>query len=119
MPNPVIHFEICGKDGKQLQDFYRDLFDWRIDTQSLEGYGMVPAETGGIGGGIFQAPPDIPPYVTFYVQVDNLQAYLDKAVQRGGKAAVPPTEIPNIGWFAMFVDPAGHTLGLFKPKQQM
>ncbi len=118
MPHPVCHFEICGKDGKQLQDFYSKLFDWKIDSSSMENYGMVPAEEGGIGGGIMQATGEIPPYLTLYIQVEDLQVYLDKAVSLGGKMAVPPTDIPNIGAFAMFADPAGHILGLFKGKEQ-
>jgi predicted enzyme related to lactoylglutathione lyase len=39
--------------------------------------------------------------------VDDLQAYLDKAVSLGGSVMVPPTPIPNIGAFAMFHDPEG------------
>ena len=28
MANPVVHFEITGKDGKKLQDFYSSAFGW-------------------------------------------------------------------------------------------
>ena len=53
-------------------------------------------------------------YVTFYVQVDDLQVALDKAAGMGGKAIVPPMEIaPGMGSIAMFEDPAGNTIGLY------
>jgi len=29
MSNPVVHFEVVGKDGSKLQKFYGDLFGWR------------------------------------------------------------------------------------------
>ena len=32
MGNPVVHFEIAGPDGLVLQQFYRDLFGWKIDS---------------------------------------------------------------------------------------
>jgi predicted enzyme related to lactoylglutathione lyase len=54
-------------------------------------------------------------YTIFYVQVDNVQAYLDKAGTLGGKTLVPPVEIPT-GTFAWLEDLDGNTIGLWKPK---
>jgi predicted enzyme related to lactoylglutathione lyase len=117
VPNPVIHFEITGPDGAQIQDFYRSLFDWPIDVQEAMGnYGLVAkGGEGGIGGGIGPSQEGGPPNsLTIYVQVDDLEASLDKVEKLGGKTVVPPTPIPNVGSFAMFSDPAGNTIGLFK-----
>ena len=115
MAHPVVHFEIAGKDGKKLQEFYGKLFDWKIEVDPAMNYGMVDTGgEGGINGGIFQAPPEAPAYLTFYIQVDDLQAYLDKAISLGGSVMVPPTPIPNMGAFAMFHDPEGNLVGLFK-----
>ena len=112
---PVVHFEVAGKNGKKLQDFYATLFDWNITVDPEMNYGVVETGgDGGINGGVFQAPPDAPAYLTFYVAVDDLQAYLDKAERLGGKTVVAPTPIPNIGAFAMFTDPEGNLVGLFK-----
>lgn len=116
MGQPVVHWEIGGKDARKLRDFYSKLFDWKITVDKNMGdYGLVETGgKGGINGGIFPTTGDMPATLTFYVQVDDLQAYLDKAVKLGGKALVPPTPIPNIGAFAMFSDPEGNTIGLFK-----
>ncbi len=115
MGNPVVHWEIAGKDGAKLREFYGSLFDWDIQVQAEMGdYGMVQESKGGIGGGIFQSPEGMPAYVTFYVQSDDLQASLNKAEELGGKTAVPPMPIPGVGSVAMFSDPEGNTVGLFK-----
>ena len=53
-------------------------------------------------------------YTIFYVQVDDVQACLDKAAALGGKTLVPPVDIPT-GKFAWMQDPEGSTVGLFKP----
>jgi predicted enzyme related to lactoylglutathione lyase len=45
--------------------------------------------------------------------VDDVQAYLDKAVAMGGKALLPVIQIPA-GEFSWFADPEGNTIGLFK-----
>ncbi len=68
---------------------------------------------GGINGGIAPAN-DGTSRATFYAQVDDLQAYLDKAERLGGKTVLPPTEIPDMVTLAMFTDPEGNMMGLIK-----
>lgn len=114
MANPVVHFEVMGKDGKKLQRFYSELFGWKIDTNNPMNYGTIGA--GGdhkIGGGIGQA--DNPHGVTFYVSVPDPKATLAKAEQLGGKTVLAPHEIPGAGvTLAQFKDPEGHLIGLTK-----
>ena len=58
---------------------------------------------------------DIPDnYVKFYIQVDDLQVSLNSAVAKGGQIGMPPTPIPEMGAYAIFADPAGNTIGIFK-----
>src|SRR5688572_25670065 len=115
MPNPVVHFEIVGGDPKKLQDFYRGLFDWKIDANNPMNYGIVEAQDGrGIGGGVGSDGPEDQGHLTFYVEVDDLQKYLDKATSMGASIVMPPTEVPNMVTFAMFKDPAGHVVGMIK-----
>jgi predicted enzyme related to lactoylglutathione lyase len=115
MANQVSWFEVSGKDGARLQQFYGDLFGWKIDAGNPMNYGMVEGKDGGIGGGIGQSQ-DGGRQVTFYVTVDDLQAYLDKAEQHGGRTVVPVTEIPNMVTFAQFADPEGNVVGIVKPQ---
>jgi len=112
MPNPITHFEIIGKDAKKLQDFYAQLFGWNVDAANPMNYGIVEAQDGkGTGGGI-SASPDGSSYVTIYVEVDDLQAYLDKAVSLGAKVVMPITTIPEMVTFAQITDPEGHLIGV-------
>ena len=60
------------------------------------------------------------PSITFYVKVDDLQAYLDKAVSLGGTQAMPPMDMEvNDSKFSIagFIDPKGKFIGLFKHQQ--
>ena len=58
MGQPVVHFEIIGKDGERLQSYYSELFGWEIDADNPMGYGIVMREGNinadgvGIGGGV-------------------------------------------------------------------
>ncbi len=112
MAAPVVHFEVIGKDGKKLQNFYSKLFDWKINADNPLNYGLVEAGSGGIGGGIGAAQPGQPASVTFYVGVPDVKAALKKAESLGGKTVVPETEIPNMVTFGMFADPEGNHVGV-------
>ena len=116
MGNPVVHFEIAANDGKKMQEFYAKLFDWKVDANNPMNYGMVETQgNSGINGGIFTRSKSWQPPITFYVHVDDLQKYLDRAIQLGGRQILPPTLIaPEIGSCAMFEDPDGNVIGLFK-----
>ena len=113
MGNPVVHFEVIGKDGEGLVRFYEQLFGWKTEGRPELGYWLVEKEGEGIGGGIGRTQDgDGPGHVTFYVQVDDPQAALDKAESLGGKTVMPVTTIPNVVTLALFTDPEGHVVGV-------
>ena len=114
MKNPVVHFEILGQNHETLQQYYRDLFEWKIENMSPEmPYGVVESAEGevGIGGGI-GASPDGAARLTFYVQVEDIDASLTRAVELGGKTVAEPMTIPGVVTFALFEDPEGNLVGL-------
>ena len=113
MANPVVHFEVTGKDGKKLQDFYAGAFGWKIDASNPMNYGIVDNAGEGIGGGISGGDGQSN-QVTFYVSVDDPDAYLKKIESMGGKTIMPTTEIPGMVIFAQFADPEGNVVGLVK-----
>jgi predicted enzyme related to lactoylglutathione lyase len=115
MGQPIVHFEIMGKDAVKLQKFYAELFDWKIGEPHADMgfYGLIDKESSGLPGGIGQEP-DGPTRVTIYVQVPDLQATLDQAVAKGGKVVMQPMDIPGIVTMALFADPDGNVIGIIK-----
>ena len=113
MAHPVVHFEVSGKDAPRLQAFYRDLFDWKINTDNPMNYGIVDTGVeGAIGGGVGPLPEDRQGWVTWYVQVDDLDAALKRAGELGGRTVNPPMEVPGGPRLAHFADPEGNVIGL-------
>ena len=118
MADPIVHFEVGITDGARARDFYGELFGWRFQTEPDESNTLVVFEEG-IGGNLMQVPEGESPYVTFYVLVDDTDAYLERVerVERlGGKTMVPSTAIPGVGEFAMLADPDGNLIALFTPE---
>jgi predicted enzyme related to lactoylglutathione lyase len=113
MGNPVVHFEMSGPDGAALARFYADLFGWHTREIPDAGYWLVDTHGGGgINGGI-AGIPDADPYATFYVQAEDPQALLDRAVERGAKVIVPLTDNQFVT-YARFVDQDGLMVGVVK-----
>jgi predicted enzyme related to lactoylglutathione lyase len=112
MGQPVVHFEIGCRDSAKTQEFYSKLFDWKIQ-QAGPAATIDTGVKGGITGHITSLGHEPHNYVTFYVQVDDIEVYLAKAAGLGGKKLLGPIDIPT-GSFAWMMDPDGNIIGLFK-----
>ena len=110
--HPVVYFEIGCRDRTKTGEFYQELFGWNIQSQGP----ASTIDTGspqGIPGHITALGHEPQHYTMFYVEVDDVQASLDKVASLGGKTLVPPIKIPT-GTFAWFSDPEGNMIGLLK-----
>jgi predicted enzyme related to lactoylglutathione lyase len=118
MGQPVVHFEVIGKDGDKLKSYYSELFGWQIDSNNDMGYGIVPRDGNtnpdgaGIGGGIAKGPDGYEGHVTFYVEVPDVEASLAKAERLGGTRVFGPDELMEGLVLGQFSDPEGHVIGL-------
>jgi len=127
MADPVVHFEIIGKDPARLRSYYRELFGWEAATGSAVAaevsapgtYGFIDKVAapdgvgipGGIGGG-----KDFESHTVFYVAVAQVGAALRKAEVLGGKRVFGPAQRPGGGLVvAQFRDPEGNLIGLAGP----
>ena len=92
------------------KQFFTDVFAWQIDAANQ----VTPG--GGISGHFTSLGHEPHQYVSFYIEVDDVSAYLSKVEANGGKKIVGPVDIPT-GTFAWFQDPGGNTLGLWESKK--
>ena len=122
MGQPVVHFEVIGKDGEKLRSYFSELFGWEFgDTVGPTNYAAVPregntnADGAGIGGGVGTAPEGYGGHVTLYVEVPDVEAALAKAESLGGTRMMGPDKVPEADIeIALFTDPEGHVIGLVK-----
>ena len=124
MGQPVVHFEVVGKDGDKLQGYYAELFGWNINSDNPMNYGMVYGKDNktksgdtGIGGGVGQGPEGYGGHVTFYVAVPDVEEALQKAESLGGKRVMGPEDIMGMVVLGQFTDPEGNLVGVGKGDQ--
>lgn len=112
MSNPVVHFQIGGKNAAALRGFYSEVFGWEVDEPTP--IGAIRTNTGtGIDGGVHQVDEHQKPYLAVYVAVEDLEGTVAKAEELGATIIVPPTDVDGVGSFAMFQDPEGNCIGLW------
>jgi predicted enzyme related to lactoylglutathione lyase len=104
--------------------FYSSLFGWKADDIPMGPemtYTMFRLNGNDAAGGYTlmkdQVEAHVPPHWMLYIKVDNADAAAAKAVQLGARQLVAPSDIPNVGRFAVVQDPAGAPISIFQPGQ--
>jgi predicted enzyme related to lactoylglutathione lyase len=124
MSQPVVHFEVIGRDPARLRSFYGQLFGWEFDTtgpvapsvSEAGNYGFTDRATasggagipGGVGGGAAYEHRAL-----FYVGVPDVEAALVEAERLGGRRQLGPDRAPGTDLIVgRFVDPEGNLIGV-------
>lgn len=112
----VVHFEIPVDDPDRAKDFYRAVFDWK-----LEGYGDTPywlASTGDQGGmgidGALIGRSEVHRSTVVVIDVEDLDDAVERAVGAGAAEVHPKQAVPGMGWSAYVRDPEGNVIGLWQ-----
>ena len=118
----VVHFEIHAADPDRAVNFYKTLFGWEF--QKWEGpmeYWLIttgPNEQPGINGGLVRRQGEIDGQAVIAyvctVDVENLDASVQTAVDNGGQIALPKMPIPGMGWLAYCKDTEGNIFGMMQ-----
>jgi hypothetical protein len=109
----IVHIEIPTQSGKESAEFYEKLFGWHIERDEEMDYTMFNPHDGP-GGGFNPLSDEVKVGdVLIYVNSEDIEADLKKAESLGGTIVMEKAEIPNTGWYGMFKDPTGNTIGLY------
>ena len=127
MDRTIVHFEIPANNPEKLSEFYKNLFGWKIEKMSMGDmdYWMIETRAGtaqnmekaqttaGTNGGMMKKM-DAGQRPLNYVMVESVDDFSKKIQSLGGKIIVSKTPIPNMGAFAVGLDPEGNPIGIFE-----
>src|SRR5450755_594999 len=118
MANPFVHVELNTSDLAKAKGFYGKLFDWKLEDMPMPSGTYTMISVGdGTGGGMMKHPmPGAPSMWLAYVLVDDIEASTKKAKSLGATIMKDVTEVMDMGWLSIIVDPTGAMLGLWKAK---
>jgi uncharacterized protein len=110
----IVHVEIPSKNREESAQFYKDMFDWEFEH--MPGDMPYTSFTADNTGGGFPELGDMfkPGDVIIYIASDDLEADLGRIEEKGGKTVLSKQEVPGFGHFAIFTDPTGNRVALWK-----
>jgi predicted enzyme related to lactoylglutathione lyase len=122
-----VHFEIPADDENRARDFYSAAFGWGFEVMPEMEYSLAmttpldehgrPAVPGSINGGLFKRGEGLTaPVVT--VDVDDIDAALEKIAALGGSTVREKMQVGGMGWNAYFKDSEGNIVGLWQNAAQ-
>ncbi len=117
-----VWYELMTTDPKAAEGFYTKVVGWGTRPYP----GMEPPYTTWMKGeapvgGLMAIPPEAraggaPPNWMMYVGVPDANATVEQAKSLGGKVEAGPTQIPNVGRFAVLSDPQGAVFAVLQPE---
>jgi predicted enzyme related to lactoylglutathione lyase len=131
LDHTVVHFEIPANNPEKLSEFYKNLFGWSVEKTpmgEMGDYFMFETRAGtardmeksqntaGANGGMMKKM-DASQRPVNYIMVESVDEYSKKIQNLGGRIVVPKTPIPNMGAFAIGLDPEGNSIGIFEATQ--
>jgi uncharacterized protein len=115
-----VWYELSSTDVAAAKTFYGKVVGWTVQDVPMPGmtYSLLFAGTTQVGG-MMAMPQGAAgkPFWAGYIGVDDCDTAASKLQRQGGKVHLPPTDIPNVGRFALVADPQGAMFNLFKPQQ--
>lgn len=110
--------ELYTDDPDKAVAFYTALGGFEHDKMEMGEagtYHLLKKDGAGRAGVMKKPMPEIPSMWLPYVQVEDTDRTAERAAKLGGKVQVPPTDIPDVGRFALLIDPQGAAIGILKP----
>jgi predicted enzyme related to lactoylglutathione lyase len=118
----IVWHDLLTTDVEGAKAFYGELLGWEFEVwkpAELD-YSMITSGDHQHGGFMaLDAATGVPSHWLAYVRVEDVDAAAGQAAEAGGTVHVQPTDIPEVGRFAVVADPQGATLAAFAPGQEM
>ena len=114
----LVWTELMTTDADKARDFYAMLIGWTPQVMEM---GPMKYTVFNLNNqpaaGMMQMTPDMgamPSNWTPYFGVDDCDAFVKTAEGAGGKAMIPPSDIPTVGRFSVLQDPQNAVFAVIK-----
>jgi predicted enzyme related to lactoylglutathione lyase len=121
-PGTPSWIDIGVPDTAAAATFYGGLFGWKAEIDprpEAGGYGMFTLKGKNVAGVGPQQSPDMPPFWTVYVTVDDVDATAATVAANEGTVIAGPMDVFDAGRMAVFQDPMGTFISAWQPNQHI
>lgn len=110
--------DLVSSDMKGAEAFYGELFGWTVEDMGEEygGYRNFALDGKIVAGGMAKTPEmgEMPDVWSVYLRSDDIEATCKAVEANGGQVVLPPHQVPDVGRFAVTVDPGGAAIGVWE-----
>jgi len=117
--NAMCWNELATTDTRRAEAFYTGLFGWGAGTRTMGDTSYTTfTQDGAPRGGMLAIDPSwgpVAPQWLVYFAVSDCDGQAALVQSLGGAVRVPPTDVSDIGRFAVVADPQGATFAVIEP----
>lgn len=117
--NPVVFWELATHDMEKTVEFFREVFEWKIEFNDRLGFYIIPEispPNEALDGAVFTLKRAKLPFLTVFIQVEDIEAKAKLISEKGGFIVDEPSEIPSGSKICLFNEPSGVTFAMLEPK---
>ena len=117
--NPVVFWELATHDMEKTVEFFREVFEWKIEFNDRLGFYIIPEISPPnevLDGAVFTLKRAKLPFLTVFIQVEDIEAKAKLISEKGGFIVDEPSEIPSGSKICLFNEPSGVTFAMLEPK---
>jgi hypothetical protein len=107
------HIEIPTTDLDKAKQFYFNVFSWDFKPFG-NGYLLFNNHKGIMVGLRLVEKVSTGDTTVFHVNIPDINSILERVKENGGSVKRNKTVIPAMGYYALFIDIDGNTIGLFQ-----
>jgi predicted enzyme related to lactoylglutathione lyase len=110
--------ELMTTDTDAAAAFYSKVVPWKTQDSGMPSYTLWMAgktQVGGLTGLPSDGDSGTPPHWIVYIATPDVDDTVAAAERLGGKVLKGPTDIPNMGRYAVLTDPQGATFAVYTP----
>lgn len=117
----IMWADLTVEDADAVRDFYKAVVGWTssdVDMGGYHDYCMNQPEDAKTVAGVCHARganAALPPQWLIYVTVEDLDASVERCVEKGGAVVAPARDYGGAGRYAVLRDPAGAAFAVFEP----
>lgn len=115
MKNNLSHFAIYIEDMKRAKAFYSNLFGWDYNSYGQDDFLQIKDSSdddskliGALQSRKYSSVDEKIIGFECSIEVENIDAIIEKIEANDGKIVMPKTEIPYVGWLVKFLDTEGN-----------
>lgn len=109
----IAHVEIPTTDLDKAKQFYLKVLGWEFKPFG-NGYLLFNNHKGIMAGLRLVDLVNVGDTPVFHINIPSINSILDKVKENGGSVKRNKTVIPAMGYYALFTDLDGNTIGLFE-----